>query len=376
MSALVAAGPRGATAAAALGRGEGAPGGGGGAAVAGAGAKGERDAGWPAVQHGAAQAAAGGLSGLVSRTVVAPLDVLKIRLQLQAGREGARAGEGASAGAGAGAGAARAPYRGMVDAARRIAVDEGLRGLYKGTVPGLALWFVYAGVQFPVQAWVKQWLQKAGLERSVGSGACSFASGALASAVATVVSYPLDTVRTQWVFRHDSALRPRAHLLAHARSVLREEGPRGFFRGLVPALAQVVPGMALSFWFFDEIKRARLAGYAGAQTRLSPADSALAGGIAGVLSKLAVYPLDTAKKRLQASHLLALQMAAAAPPTAGAPALYYRGLADCARRTLREEGLAGLYKGTVPTVLKAALASAATFSTYEAVLHRMTPPAH
>jgi solute carrier family 25 thiamine pyrophosphate transporter 19 len=264
----------------------------------------------------------------------------------------------------------------MVDAARRIAVDEGLRGLYKGTVPGLALWFVYAGVQFPVQAWVKQWLQEAGLERSVGHGASSFASGALASAVATAVSYPLDTVRTQWVFRHDSALRPRTHLLAHARSVLREEGPRGFFRGLVPALTQVVPGMALSFWLFDEIKRARLTGYAGAQTRLSPADSALAGGVAGVLSKLAVYPLDTAKKRLQASHLLALQMAAAAPPTTGAPALYYRGLADCARRTLREEGLAGLYKGTVPTVLKAALASAATFSTYEAILHRMQPPAH
>lgn len=374
MSALVAAGPRGAAAAAALGRGEGAPGGGSATATTGAGTKGERDAGWPAVQHGAAQAAAGGLSGLVSRTVVAPLDVLKIRLQLQAGRAGAGAGEGT--GAGAGAGAARTPYRGMVDAARRIAVDEGLRGLYKGTVPGLALWFVYAGVQFPVQAWVKQWLHEAGLERSVGHGACSFASGALASAVATAVSYPLDTVRTQWVFRHDSPLQPRAHLLAHARSVLREEGPRGFFRGLVPALTQVVPGMALSFWFFDEIKRARLAGYAGAQTRLSPADSALAGGIAGVLSKLAVYPLDTAKKRLQASHLLALQMAATAPPTAGAPALYYRGLADCARRTLREEGLAGLYKGTVPTVLKAALASAATFSTYEAILHRMKPPAN
>jgi solute carrier family 25 thiamine pyrophosphate transporter 19 len=334
---------------------------------AGAGTKEERGG---AALHGAAQAAAGGLSGLVSRTVVAPLDVLKIRLQLQAGRAGARAG------AGAGAGTASVPYRGMLDAARRIAAEEGLRGLYKGTVPGLALWFVYASVQFPVQDWSKRKLQDAGLERVAGHGACSFASGALASAVATAVSYPLDTVRTQWVFRHDSPLRPRTHLLAHARAVLRDEGPRGFFRGLVPALTQVVPGMALSFWFFDELKRARLASYAGAQSRLSPADSALAGGLAGVLSKLAVYPLDTAKKRLQASHLLALQMAADAPATVGAPALYYRSLIDCTRRTLREEGLAGLYKGTVPTVLKAALASAATFSTYEAVLHHMQPPAH
>lgn len=72
----------------------------------------------------ASEAACGGAAGLASRLLVAPLDVLKIRFQLQ--REPVRAGGGGL-------------YRGLLQSARLVAAEEGLRSLWRGNGAALAL---------------------------------------------------------------------------------------------------------------------------------------------------------------------------------------------------------------------------------------------
>lgn len=122
----------------------------------------------------------GAVAGTASRAILNPLDVLKIRLQIQQetapGYAAAAATATATAGAGAGAGAAgigRAPvaahgsgglaqqpvastsgggpkYAGALDALRVIVREEGVRGLWRGIVPGLCLVVPYSAVQFLV----------------------------------------------------------------------------------------------------------------------------------------------------------------------------------------------------------------------------------
>ena len=81
-----------------------------------------------------AQALAGAVAGGAARCVVAPLDVVKIRLQVQL--------EPTHGGAGAG------KYSGTAQALRLIFREEGLKGLWRGTLPALLLWVPYTAIQF------------------------------------------------------------------------------------------------------------------------------------------------------------------------------------------------------------------------------------
>jgi len=285
------------------------------------------------------QALAGGASGLLTRVAVGPLDVLKIRFQLQF-QSGTQA-----------------KYTGMLQASRKILREEGIRGLYRGTLPSLALWFVYSSVQFPVYTTVKQFLQENQYSEFL-PGLNGLVAGAVAATAASVVAHPLDTIRTQWVYQ---GLPPGVRLPMHVWGVLRNEGPRGFYRGLSAALVQTVPGMALTFCSYEMIKAKYL--QVSDQTRLDPLGNVGVGGLAGLVSKLAVYPLDTIKKRLQINSML---------ETASSREKY-AGIACCVRTMFREEGVRGFFKGTTPAIAKASLASALTFSTYEGTLRFLAP---
>jgi solute carrier family 25 carnitine/acylcarnitine transporter 20/29 len=81
-----------------------------------------------------------------------------------------------------------------------------------------------------------------------------------------------------------------------------------------------------------------------------------AGGIAGAVSWLSVYPFDVIKSRLQ-SQLPGDN--------------HYRGWLDCGVKTIREEGSHVLWRGLSPTLARAFLVNAAIFSTYEVLMKMM-----
>jgi len=94
----------------------------------------------------------------------------------------------------------------------------------------------------------------------------------------------------------------------------------------------------------------RASGWHGA----ADTEALVAGAAAGVVGKLAMYPLDTVKKRLQVGGM---QRSAAYGVTAN-----YAGAVEALVRIAREEGvIAGWYKGTVPSLWKAAAGAALTF---------------
>lgn len=79
-----------------------------------------------------------------------------------------------------------------------------------------------------------------------------------------------------------------------------------------------------------------------------------AGGLAGMASWMAIFPVDLVKSRV--------------PKDALSPSPAYKGLLDCASRIIKENGVRALYNGLQPTLVRAFPIHAVNFLVYERVL--------
>lgn len=146
-----------------------------------------------------------------------------------------------------------------------------------------------------------------------------------------------------------------------------ERGIRGFYKGLGPALLQIVPYMGIMFQTYHGARDALnfwvsgLENCSHAPGKGNTWVDLIAGGTAGLVSKLAVMPFDTVRKRLQCQFPLRSDLAVSNIPN------YVGGFVSTVRQIVAQEGFLGLYKGTVPGLLKALPNSAVTFATYEFV---------
>ncbi len=205
-------------------------------------------------------------------------------------------------------------------------------------------------------------------------------AGAFAGFVQSVITGPMELVKT----RSQLTQRPVGECLR--RIVATEGGPRALFRGLGVTVARDTPGLATYFVTYEMLmdylreraeaarqqellkrRRRKTANNFTENTELkentseiapppppppppllvSPYPSTLAvlfaGGTAGMLSWLIVYPLDVIKSRLQADARFASSR-------------------QVVLETYRTEGLAVFMRGCSPTLLRAFPTNAATFA--------------
>ncbi|KAK5990858.1 Mitochondrial thiamine pyrophosphate carrier 1 [Cladobotryum mycophilum] len=287
---------------------------------------------------------AGAVAGLVSRFVVAPLDVVKIRLQLQPYSLSDPLAPLREAPA----------YRGTVATLKHILKHEGITGLWKGNVPAELMYVCYAGVQFTAYRNTTIFLQN-GLPARLPDAAESFIAGAVSGATATSLTYPLDLLRTR--FAAQGRRRVYTSLRSAVGDIKRDEGFRGFYRGLGPALGQIVPFMGLFF-----------ATYEGLRLQFGHYDlpwgggDATAGMIASVFSKTIVFPLDLVRKRIQVQGPTRSKYVYSDIPV-------YTSTCRALKMIFQMEGFRGLYKGLPISLIKSAPASAITVWTYERTLN-------
>jgi len=141
--------------------------------------------------------------------------------------------------------------------------------------------------------------------------------------------------------------------------ILRQESPRVFFFGLLPTLLQIAPNTGIqfaSYAFFTDFYR----NYTS-NTDTSVCNSIVSGSAAGLIAKTIVYPFDLTRKRLQIQGFQHGRK--------GFGKFFQcDGLMDCLRLTIKEEGIRGLFKGLVPSQIKAAITTALHFTTYEQIL--------
>jgi solute carrier family 25 (mitochondrial thiamine pyrophosphate transporter), member 19 len=140
--------------------------------------------------------------------------------------------------------------------------------------------------------------------------------------------------------------------------IVRDEGARGFYRGVATSVIQIAPYMGLVFGTYERTRKALVAH----TTIPTHATDFVAGGIAGIVGKCAVFPLDTVRKRLQVQGPTREKYVYNNIP------LYNQGVIQCLKDILRHEGVKGLYKGLWVALAKSGPSAAVTLWVFQGSL--------
>ena len=182
-------------------------------------------------------------------------------------------------------------------------------------------------------------------------------SGLEAGAAVSLVTNPVWVVKTRLQLQDrmpSSGSRAYNGAIDCFRSIVREEGISGLYRGLLPSLLLVSHG-AIQMAVYEKLKKM------GVSQDNHAALVFTSHGVCGAFSKasatIATYPFQVMRSRMQ--------------QRLDNRSLKYRGLVSSVRLTVRREGLPGLYKGMGANLLRNMPSSAITFLVYEAVLYNI-----
>jgi solute carrier family 25 (mitochondrial thiamine pyrophosphate transporter), member 19 len=140
--------------------------------------------------------------------------------------------------------------------------------------------------------------------------------------------------------------------------ILRDEGITGYYRGIVTSLFQIAPYMGILFGTYEATRTS----FVMTNTFSPRTSDFLAGGLAGIVSKCSVFPLDTIRKRLQVQGPTRERYIHKDIP------LYTQGILHCAKAIVQKEGLRGLYKGLGVALLKSGPSAAVTLWVFDGSL--------
>lgn len=173
---------------------------------------------------------AGGVAGATSRTATAPLDRLKVVLQVQTTQ-------------------AR-----LMPAVRDIWKEGGLLGFFRGNGLNVLKVAPESAIRFYTYEMLKGFIAKVkGLEdkADIGTAGRLFAGG-LAGAVAQTSIYPMDLVKTRLQTYDKGGRVP--NLATLSRDIWVQEGPRAFYRGLFPSLLGIIPYAGIDLTVYETLK--------------------------------------------------------------------------------------------------------------------------
>lgn len=326
------------------------------------------------------QLVAGGLAGCAGKTVVAPLDRVKILFQASNPQFAKYTGS----------------WFGVATAMKDIYRQDGGVGLYRGHSATLLRIFPYAGIKFlayeqirnviiPSQKYETPWRR--------------LVSGSLAGVTSVFFTYPLEVIRVRLAFetkregrsslssicrqiyneqpvhpaataRLPNAPAPLAAAAEGTASAVQQVVPRtgiiNFYRGFLPTVLGMLPYAGMSFLTHDTVsdmmRHPSVAQHTTMpktkQQRRSDKPAPLswwaelaAGGISGIVSQTASYPLEVIRRRMQVG---------------GAVGDGRRlRLGETAAMIFRERGIRGFFVGLTIGYVKVLPMSAVAFYTYE-----------
>ncbi|KAI1080498.1 mitochondrial carrier protein rim2-like protein [Whalleya microplaca] len=314
---------------------------------------------------------AGGVGGITAAVFTAPLDVLKTRLQSDFYQAQLRAARAA-------AGQARlGPLQSVsyhlsetVQILRDVHRLEGWRALFKGLGPNLIGVIPARSINFYVYGTGKRaYAQWTGL--AADNPAVHLASAVTAGIATGSATNPIWLVKTRLQLdrndaerKGDVSRRRYRNSWDCIRQVMRDEGPRGFFKGLSASYLGVTES-TLQWMMYEELKRQlrvreeRVARSGRPKTwwdhTVDWTGNFMGAGAAKGLAAILTYPHEVARTRLRQ-----------APLADGQPK--YTGLVQCFKLVWKEEGFIGLYGGLTPHLMRTIPSAAIMFGMYEGIL--------
>jgi len=274
----------------------------------------------------------GALAGFATTALLHPLDSIKVRFQAQEGATGWRS--------------TTQGFRSTMGAFSYIIKTEGFRSLYLGLTPALVANAASWGLYFFFYEEAKQLLAT----RFPQAGAYGTAIAGIAAGMATVVwTNPIWLIKTRMQLE-SSQSRVYVGLVRSAVRIVREEGFRGLYRGIVPALFLTSHG-AVQFTIYENLKKLNSTRRGGEKGEAH--EFLVMGGVSKVCATVATYPAQVIKTRMQQKKL-------------EAGSSYARTFTTLST-IVQKEKVSGLYKGLGPTLWRVAPQSAIMLAAYEEV---------
>ncbi|KAG0461521.1 hypothetical protein HPP92_021818 [Vanilla planifolia] len=269
---------------------------------------------------------AGGVAGATSRTATAPLDRLKVVMQVQT------------------------KCAKIIPAIKDIWGEGRLLGFFRGNGLNVMKVAPESAIRFYAYETLKEFIVRVkGEEKSDIGASGRLMAGGIAGAVAQTAIYPMDLIKTRLqTYACDGGNVPK--LVTLSKNIWMQEGPQAFYRGLVPSLLGMIPYAGIDLAAYESLKEMSKQ-YVLKDSEPGPLVQLGCGTISGALGATCVYPLQVIRTRMQAQR--------------ADSASAYKGMSDVFWRTLQHEGLSGFYKGLFPNLLKVVPSASITYLVYE-----------
>lgn len=264
---------------------------------------------------------AGGISAAVSKTVVAPIERVKLLLQVQDASKTI---------------AADKRYNGIVDCFTRVHREQGFASFWRGNLANVIRYFPTQALNFACKDFYKTIFNPYNPKTEPWKFfAGNMASGGAAGATSLMFVYPLDFARTRLASDVGSGKdREFTGLVDCLKKIAASDGPQGLYRGFGISVVGIIAYRASYFGMFDTGKAILFEDPKKAGFLAMWAFAQFVTVSAGILS----YPLDTVRRRLMMQS--------------GRKDILYRGTIDCFRVILRDEGSRAFFKGAGSNVIR------------------------
>jgi len=268
----------------------------------------------------------GGSIGAVAKTVMAPVERVKLLLQTQDSNPLVLSGKVAR-------------YTSIGDCARRVYTEQGLSAFWRGNLVNCLRYAPQQGSALAFNDLLNDLFPQYNSKTDfVKSTAVKLLSGGLAGAVANTICYPFDYARTRLASDLGKGQGQFKGITDCIVSTVKKQGITGLYTGWSVTVAGAFVYRAGQLGLFKTIQD------------LNPYqnDKGVIGGVASFVAvttaRTAImpfnYPFDTVRRRM---------MLESEKPVADR---VYKGSIDCFKQVAKKEGLAGMYKGMIPELFR------------------------
>ncbi|XP_037106469.1 calcium-binding mitochondrial carrier protein SCaMC-1-like [Syngnathus acus] len=270
------------------------------------------------------QLSAGAMAGAVSRTGTAPLDRMKVFMQVHASKSN---------------------NINLVDGFKQMLKEGGLGSLWRGNGINVLKIAPETAIKFMAYEKYKKMLSS---EPGKIKTHERFIAGSLAGATAQTAIYPMEVMKTRLTLRKTGQYSGMADC---AKQIFKREGVKAFYKGYLPNILGIIPYAGIDLAVYESLKNSWLSRY-GKDTA-NPGVLVLlgCGTLSSTCGQLASYPLALVRTRMQAQASVE-----------GARQLQMK---EMVKTILEKEGFFGLYRGILPNFMKVLPAVSISYVVYE-----------
>lgn len=263
--------------------------------------------------------AAGGVAGGISKTVVAPIERVKLLLQVQAAST-----------------QIKAPYTGIINCFTRVSREQGMLSFWRGNTANVIRYFPTQALNFAFKdKYKKIFMDGVKKDQFWRFFLGNLASGGAAGATSLLFVYPLDFARTR--LAADVGMgksRLYTGLVNCVSTIYKSDGVKGLYGGFGVSVGGIIVYRAAFFGGYDTLRDVVLADPKTAPVWQKWLVAQVVTTAAGIIS----YPFDTVRRRMMMQ--------------AGRSDVLYTSTVDCWGKILKNEGPNAFFKGAGSNVIR------------------------